>query len=68
VSVMVARLRRISDGGQYVSNDNKQSLRQTSPCTSFSIRNCKLSHEGAQISYRNAVLYLEAKTKADKYL
>ena len=46
-------------------NNKKQSPRKTSPCTSFSLRNCKLSHEGAQISYRNAVLYLEAKTKAD---
>jgi hypothetical protein len=29
----------------------------------FQFSNCKLSHEGAQISYRNAVLALEAKQK-----
>jgi hypothetical protein len=48
--------------------NNQQSLRRKIPCIYFSLRGCKLSRERAQISYRNAVLYLEAKTKADKYL
>jgi hypothetical protein len=31
----------------------------------FQFMNCKVSHEGAQVSYRNAVLISRSKTKAD---